>query len=863
MSVLRRLTVAQIRGSKSRFVVTVIGVMLSAAMIAAVLLGSDSVMDAMRRGVAAQTGDYIWQACGRAQTIGQLMETEPFESKGFAQQLPWGSDPGLTDSMGCIGMGGDAWQMMNTHLTDGRLPETPDEALIPTDMASANQLSPGSSLTLPDRTLTVTGVYDYCSVSRQIYLSDTTYVVLVFLETPQQDPAGGETVTFWGGEAQPDGNFFDAVEQLDSRFTVEDDIFYGSYNDSLLAWSGISVPHRSRDQLVSLIGGLRIFLLVLIGVGAALMVSNAFSLSLAERRRTLGLLASAGATPAQKSGIIFYEALAAGLIGIPAGLVLACGGLAVTFLTLQPAFDVVAERLFGDMSLDLSLKIQPFWLILSGAFSAAVLLASAWIPAERAGRTTPIDAIRGTKEIRLNARALRGGRLFGLVFGPEGMLARKNARRSVHRYRATLLSLTLSVVLLVTASSFAGYLERSYGMGHQASDYDVTATLSNYDTTRDAAALPIWDGLLHPRNADAVQLREHVQWGRMLLPADRIGEQTLRLGWDATAQRVPDLYDAANYWVEAGQDSDTLAMQPYLLVLPDEMYAGLAGQDATADGSTIDCVVINRCYMPGADGGMIEVEHQMELAPGDRMDWDFNTLPVTLQVAAVADDPPEELVQTNRSPYVLTLATSRSAADAVFARFAAERGEYCPRYFDLCYVTDDPAALADELNALYADTPIAGASLLVTNQRAENLLVKALLMLVRVVLYGFVAMISLICAANIANTVSSGMALRRRETAMLCANGLTPKGLRKMLFLESGIYGIQALVIGLPVSAVLSWLVWRRVMRVYYFSFSLPWGAMVAAAVGMLLLTLLAALPALLHAARHPPAEDFRTEEAL
>ncbi len=189
MSVLRRLTVAQIRGSKSRFVVTVIGVMLSAAMIAAVLLGSDSVMDAMRRGVAAQTGDYIWQACGRAQTIGQLMETEPFESKGFAQQLPWGSDPGLTDPMGCIGMGGDAWQMMNTHLTDGRLPETPDEALIPTDMASANQLSPGSSLTLQDRTLTVTGVYDYCSVSRQIYLSDTTYVVLVFLETPQQVPA--------------------------------------------------------------------------------------------------------------------------------------------------------------------------------------------------------------------------------------------------------------------------------------------------------------------------------------------------------------------------------------------------------------------------------------------------------------------------------------------------------------------------------------------------------------------------------------------------------------------------------------------------------------------------------------------------
>ena len=131
-------------------------------------------------------------------------------------------------------------------------------------------------------------------------------------------------------------------------------------------------------------------------------------------------------------------------------------------------------------------------------------------------------------------------------------------------------------MLLVTASSFAGYLERSYGMGHQASDYDVTATLSNYDTTRDAAALPIWDGLLHPRNADAVQLREPVQWGRMLLPADRIGEQTLRLGWDATAQRVPDLYDAANYWVEAGQDSDN----PGHAALP----AGSAGRDVCRAG---------------------------------------------------------------------------------------------------------------------------------------------------------------------------------------------------------------------------------------------------------------------------------------
>ena len=862
MNVLHKLTLAQIRGSKSRFAVTVIGVMLSAAMVAAVLLGCDSVMEAMCRGVIAQYGDFHWSGSGSAASAGTLAESGLFYKFGYACTLPWTEQEG-GQPVKCLAVGGDAWQMLNANPAAGELPDAPGEAAVTDDLAAARQLSPGSTLTLTDPSnggtvnYTVTAVLDHFAIDQFFLTQDDAQPVYLYQDSVGQMQA--ETIHFWGAAVHPDNAFFGAVQELEQRLAADDPTLNGWFNTTLLTWMGIASP-TGGDNLRGLIHWLRFFLLVLIGVGAALMVSNAFSLSLAERRRTLGMLASAGATPAQKSGVILCEALAAGLIGIPAGLLLACGGLAVTFQALQPAFSLLGRR-YGLFDPVLNLVVKPYWLIISAAVSGAVLLASAWMPAIHAGETTPIDAIRGTREIRLNARALRGGRLFGRVFGPEGMLARKNARRNIHRYRATLLSMTLSVILLVTASAFALYLERSYDMGHQITDYNVTAKLSCYSTTEDGGTYPILDALRSPAQAQTVREQEHIQWGMLTLPADRIGEQTTGIGWQYAQDLGMGLNDAPTYWANAGPDSDTLAMQPYLLVLPDEEYAELAGQAAAADGTVIDCVVINRCYMPGMDGGMVEMEHQMALQPGDTLDWDFNTLPVTLRVAAVAEDPPQNLVQTWHTPYMLTLVTSRSNADAVFARFTAEQGSYCPRYFDFYYQSDRPTELYAELTALYADNPIPNLSLIVTDIQGDQEMIQAISLLVRVILYGFVAMISLICAANIANTVSSGLALRRRETAMLCANGLTPRGLRRMLFLESGIYSIQALVIGLPVSAVLAWLIWRRVMRNYFFQFTLPWAAMAAAVAGALGISLLAALPALMHAARHPPAEDFRAEE--
>lgn len=857
MSILQKLTLAEIRRHKSRFVVTVIGVLLSTALVAAVLLGIDSVMASMRRTVVAHWGDYDWQATETGSTS-PAATLDALESSGLLSQLgyacdltgPVSSDYGRVD---LIGAGGDAWKLLGAVAAEGTLPAAEGEAAVYADFARKNDLSPGDTLTLPgpdgeSRSYTVTAVLE------QFHL-DNTFVApaedpFALIVTPVSDPPEGAAVYYWGKAVSSDTKTLQALLDLDEQLSTGVSGFSGWLNASLLAWSGVQSPGGG-DNLLLLVGTLRMFLLLLIAAAAVLMIYNAFSISLAERRRTLGMLASAGATPEQRSACIFYEALAAGVIGIPLGLAAACAGLALTFALTAPLIRQVSGKLIADFSL--TLTVRPVWLLLSAAAAVGVLLISAWVPALHAGKTGPIDAIRGAGEVRLSRRALKGGRLFGRVLGPEYILARKNARRSVHRYRATLLSLTMSVVLMVTASGFAGYLETAYSMGHRDSDYNITARLDSYDLTADITANPGFAVLTAPENARAVRVRETVQWGASPLPADRFSEQQQAL----TAQA--DAANAAFGLAPAVGADGTLAMSPYLIVLSDEEYAALTGAEAASDGQTLDCLLINRYLYTGSEGGYTDVRGQTSYQPGDTVDWDFNTLPVTLRIQSVLDgeDVPEELVRTTSSATTITFVTGRSAADAVFARFTAETGGYCRRNFTFSYQAEDREALMDELDPLTFGTNYYA----VTDQTAELANISSAVALVRVALYGFTALIALVCAANIANTVSSGMALRRRESAVLRSVGMTPKSLRRMIFWESGIYGLKALCWGLPVSGVLLWFVYRKLTNLYVFPFFYPLGAAVIAAAAMLALCLASAWPALARAGRTAPAADLQRED--
>lgn len=856
MSILKKLTLAEIRHHKSRFIVTVAGIALSTALLSAVLLGIDSVMVSMRRTVAAQTGDYDWMATGKGTDRSNAATLELLSSSGLFAKLGYACDltGALASDLGrvaVLGVGGDAWELLGAEVAEGRLPGAENEAAVYADHARQHDLSVGSILALPEngagrRALTVTAILAEFHIDDHFAASPEAPALIL---TPLSAPPEHGLLYFWGRAASRDAGTLQAMLDLNAPLSGGDaSRFQGWLNTSLLAWSGVRVPVEGED-LLSLIGALRLFLLLLVAAAAALMIGNSFSISLTERRRSLGMLASVGAAPGQRAVCILYEALAAGALGIPLGLAASCAGLAIAFFLIDPLVRQLSERYVEGFAL--SLSVRPVWLVLSAAAALGVVLASACIPALHAGRISPVDAIRGTGGVKISRRALCGGGLFGRVFGFAYTIARKNARRSIHRYRVTLLSLTMSVILTVTASGFAQYLETAYSMGHRESDYDITARLDSYDLTADLTAAPGWETLHAPQNAQRVKIRETIQWGAVSLPADRFSrqQQTLSAENPGQAAGLPPAIHA----------DGSLSMSPCLIVLPDEEYASLTGTAAACDGKTLDCVLVNRYLFTGASGGYTDVRGQTNLEPGDRIEWDFNTMPLTLKIGMVLDgeDVPDELVRRVPSAFTITFVSSRSAVDRVFARFTAETGGYCRRNFVFSYQAKDRGALMEELDAL----DLGASEYTVTDQARELAALSAGMTLVRAALYGFTALVALVCAANIANTVSSGMTLRRREFAALRSVGMTPESLRRVIFWESGIYAQKALCWGLPVSFVLLWLVHRRLGGLYGFPFFLPWKAVAAAGVCVILLSLCAAWPALRRAGSTSPADDLRSEE--
>ncbi|HPJ23235.1 MAG TPA: hypothetical protein PLH18_12855, partial [Clostridia bacterium] len=120
------------------------------------------------------------------------------------------------------------------------------------------------------------------------------------------------------------------------------------------------------------------------------------------------------------------------------------------------------------------LSLYPLSIAASAAIGLLTVLVSAYIPVKRALRVSTMDAIRQTKDIRIKPRKVRTSKLTYKLFGFEAMLARKSFKRSSGQYRATVISLFLSVVLFISASSFYTYLTVSSEDVLGEAEYDIT-----------------------------------------------------------------------------------------------------------------------------------------------------------------------------------------------------------------------------------------------------------------------------------------------------------------------------------------------------------------------------------------------------
>lgn len=228
-------------------------------------------------------------------------------------------------------------------------------------------------------------------------------------------------------------------------------------NETLLRYYGKGVS----DIRYTLFGMCAV-LMVVIAIASVVLIYNSFSISLTERTRQFGLFKSIGATRFQVIVSVFLEAGFLAVSAIPAGLFIGCVGVSCVFRLLKNNFDAIinSNGVAYVGSVSMIFYTQAWYLVIAAVAGTITILISAMVPAMRAGRISPIEAIRQTNDIKdpKFAKSIRGRGILGTVFGVGGLIAHRNAKRNRKAYRAISFSLAICLFLFLGGGGFIYYL---------------------------------------------------------------------------------------------------------------------------------------------------------------------------------------------------------------------------------------------------------------------------------------------------------------------------------------------------------------------------------------------------------------------
>jgi putative ABC transport system permease protein len=858
MNILTTYSLKYLRLNKRRTAVTILGVILSSALICGVLLLGVSFQKVMIEHEIFMSGN--WHAQFHAvpfEKAKYITENSAVQTAMLSEWLgnaTYGSQNAVRPYLYITAYDPLSFQNHSIQLISGRFPQNADELLISPVMIkdSGLGLKLGSTLQVTFGTrnfanhdelveawggeefvafqegeiLTPAGSKTYTVVGVIVPLSNETsmpadFPALTYLDSTQlaatdtvdiailaRDPrnisksaleiaqGAGLTVTF-----DPDGQ------------PSKDSI---SYNEELLPWMGAS----GRSNYVGFFLVVMATLLGLIVCGSAFVIYNAFAISIRERKKQFGMFASVGATAAQIRRMVQIEAGVIAAFGIPLGILGAIVGVGILLQLTQ----TIVSELIVDAEQGMQLVVSPLVIGLTVLFSAATILLSAWIPARRASRVSPIDAIRQSGEIQegklLN---LRTSLLVRRIFGFEGDLALKSLQRDRKRYLTTLLSLMISIILFVAFNAQMLYTNKTFSNAVQTMNFNLIVDLDYRQThARDFAAmvseLPEVQGVTYRRSTYEAYIPS-----RSVIT-------------DAAYQALQELNNLEFENLPKPVDGSTFQFVLEVSAVGEAEFARFAEQlgldvEEYTDPSAPLAILVTHSAL--RQGGKLYEFDLFNLKPGDTMTVSNlqtggeTPSSLTWTIGAVTQETPVGFMGAGLVPQLIV-------SDAVYDGLSDKLQELGPLNQGAMYIqSDDPDAAVEALKRLYQNTVGGNFSYFSWDEANKSNDLQSLM--TNLFFYGFLTLITLIGVTNIINTLDTNIKLRRREIAMLKSVGLTPGSFQRMLRYESLFYGLTALLYGLPLGIAVSAFIFLQFREgVSSFAFTLPWAAIGACVLGVL-----------------------------
>lgn len=918
MNIFGKVTWKAMWKNRVRTLVTIAGVILSAAMFTAVTTMVASLLQFLIDAEVYESGSYFISYDIVDSTVGDTLRADAdVDQIGDYRALGYvllGEEEHSGNAYIMSAVDETVFDLAGIHTAEGRLPENSSEVLLPERAVArleamglphaigetvALEILPDyidEGLELPSGTQTVTKTYTIVGVAEGGLYIGAEWEYIPSLITVSDGTQTALWHRYFATTSDPK-----AAYDVEKRIDAEAVLHYG-----LLNLYGATKYANYNTVILSLVA----VLFAIIMVGSVSLIYNAFSISVAERTKQFGLLSSIGATKRQLRRSVFFEAGVLCLIGIPLGLACGWGGIAVT---LHFVGDMFSDMLSGAAEAGITLRavVSPVAMLAAAAVGVLTVFTSAWIPARRATRVSPMAAIRQSGDYQVNRKQVRVSRLSYKLWGLPGVLAKKYYSVSRKKYRATVISLAVSVLLFITVSSYAGALRQSIELSVNTENYDfmacwledtqIEALRSRGEVTQSAVVRS--DTFYYALVTDEMMSQGHLQWLEKSSSADS--------GFDAHCRPIYIYYledsafmaylqeqkiDPAPYFdpeepmalvcnkqlTGYSYDAETGELARYTTTfspfsesvtslelgygpVPEELYQTLTYDEYTvsyeAENGKIllklipwfqDDVVGYRedrdatvCFEIVQENGA-QAYYAYDMAAGARAMEPTYTLDTSEMLqelrlgAAISELPfgiPSNAMSTGSALYgILPL--------------SAARGE--PQYgIDMALRTSNYEALKIWLD----DNKIPYSDELSEEMRARNII-----LLVNVFSYGFIILISLICVCNVFNTISTNIALRRRDFGMLRSVGLKHRELYRMMHFECLRYGVKALLAGLPLSLLSSYGIHTITYAITDRGWQPPWLAMAVAAGCIFLVVFSTMLYAVSKLRKDNPIDAIRME---
>ena len=857
MNIFARITARTMKENKTRTIVTIIGVILSTAMITAVVTLGGTFQNFFIEYTKEQDGS--WHVAGlslpvkeaeRAEKQEKVVNSTKVAEIGYARYEHLLSP--MMPYLYVQSFSENTRSMLPVALKEGKFPEKQNEVIIPdylnANLEEGNQILIGDTLPLElgereykgerlsqinsymgtetkaeesfvpkeKREFTVVGIYDYSSLVTSV---------------------GAPGYEVYAGPGNETGSYTDLyveLKDIKKTYDFQKEVFggYGSVtHESLLRWYGVV----DNDRFSTVYTGLLLILTAVIMTGSVLLIYNAFSISLRERSTQFGLLSSLGATKKQLRQSMRYEAFMVSLIGIPLGVLSGIAGIGITLHFIEEG---LSQWLYGE-SKEIPLVVNAGAVLLSVMIAFFTVFISVWIPSKRIKRLSPMEAIRASEDIKIRPGEVKTGGWVFKIFGLPGMMADKNYKRDRKKYRTTIVSLSISILLFTTAALFQIYLIEtgSFVMDVPAADLECVLYEPDKDGEKTDKILEKTEGIEEIFSYEKLYLM-------MQVPSEILGS----------------VFEGR----EVMTDENYTVISAETVILPNEVFEEMAKKEGISLSAYKNTEVPRFLYTENEhtyNSSTQRYETQDYFLENGEKRAELGWITTSGEEEKEIFEPQGEIILGDA---VEKLPEKMGIRNTDFALFMSESmyqdfSEYFLRtdpiktYNIKC---ENPGVVSETLEKELKEQGIQSENvtdLHVLYQQDRNTM-----MAVQILTYGFIILISLIAVANVFNTISTNFMLRRKAFAMLRSMGMSPKGFNRMLYYECLIYGSKSVLYGIILTVMVSYVICKVIGIGADAGFVIPWGALIIAIAGVFLVVFASMIYAMCRIRKNNIVEELK-----